>query len=96
MNEWSKSNLFVRERSSNILPAEASDAAIRNPIQNGATSIIHEIISFVISHISLQVVKIYLHGPATLGDFSSLIKAEPNTAPITITLIIFGAEKACQ
>lgn len=43
---------------------------------------------------SLHDVKINLHGPETLGDFSSLISAAPNAVPITITLIIFGAENA--
>lgn len=75
-------------------PAEAREAATRNPMHSGAISIIHEIISFVRSHISFEIPRNCLQAPTTRGFFSKRIKAVPKTAPITITLMIFGPANA--
>jgi hypothetical protein len=76
-----------------IIPAEAREAAIRNPTHHGARPMTQEITSLVTSHISLQTSKTFLQPPAILGFLSRFTKAAPKTVPITMTLTIFGAAK---
>jgi hypothetical protein len=75
-------------------PAVAREAATRKPMQRGAMSMIQEMISFVRSQSSFESPRKSEQAPETLGDFLRRIMAAPSTAPMTITLIMLGAEKA--